>query len=203
MLGPWERHSMELSFPNRSQAAGLLKRHNDLFQQRPFKWQCIKGPPTCVSLLPQALISPNLRPIGWLTCQRNLRELPYHYFLSGAMLGITDKMEAHPNPLSSSRRHGPGMKELGLVILTCSFLSSVDLAGKNVKVLERSMRKHKAFYSCAQKIIYKITIDICSRIFAKNVPGWARRPQLEDMGRIIIWDLFVRGMFMAKEVCWV
>ena len=79
-----------------------------------------------------------------------------------------------PNPLSSSRRHGHGMKELGLVILTCSFLSSVELAGKNVKVLivlERSVRKHKAFCSCAQKIIYKVTIDICSRIFTKNVPG--------------------------------
>ena len=49
------------------------------------------------------------------------------------------------------------MKELGLVILSCSLLSSVELAGKNVKVLERSMRKYKAFYSCAQKIIYKIT----------------------------------------------
>ena len=66
------------------------------------------------------------------------------------------------------------MKELGLVILTCSFFSSVELAGKNVKmliVLERSMRKHKAFYSFAQKITYKVTIDICSRIFTKNVPG--------------------------------
>ena len=82
----------------------------------------------------------------------------------------------------------------------------VELAGKNVKVLivlERTVRKHKAFCSCAQKIIYKVTIDICSRIFAKNVPGWAHRPQLEAMGKIIIWDLFVREMFMAKEVCWV
>ena len=79
-----------------------------------------------------------------------------------------------PNHLSSSCRQGPGIKEFGLVILTCSFLSSVELAGKNVKVLivlERSMRKHKAFFSCAQKIIYKVTIDICSRIFRKNVPG--------------------------------
>ena len=85
-----------------------------------------------------------------------------------------------PTPLSSSCRHHPRLKELGLVILTCFFLSSVELAGKNVKVLivlERSMRKHKAFYSCAQKIIYKITVDICSRIFTKNVPA---------MGRIII-----------------
>ena len=66
------------------------------------------------------------------------------------------------------------MKELGLVILTCFLLSSVELVGKNVKVLivlERRGRKHKAFCSCAQKIIYKITIDICSRIFTKNVPG--------------------------------
>ena len=92
--------------------------------------------------------------------------------LSGAVLGITDKMEARPQSPLSFRRHGPGT-ELGLVILT-SFLSSVELAGKNVKVLivlERTVRKHKAFCSCAQKIIYKVTIDVCSRIFAKNVPG--------------------------------
>ena len=66
------------------------------------------------------------------------------------------------------------MKELGLVILTCSVLSLVELAGKNVKVLivlERNMRKHKAFCFCAQKIICKITIDICSKIFMKNAPG--------------------------------
>ena len=39
------------------------------------------------------------------------------------------------------------MKELGLVILTCSFLFLVELTRKNVKVLivlERNMRKHKA-----------------------------------------------------------
>ena len=66
------------------------------------------------------------------------------------------------------------MKELALVILTFFFLSLVELAGKNIKVLivlEGSMRRHKAFCSCAQKIIYKVTVDICSRIFAKNVPG--------------------------------
>ena len=93
--------------------------------------------------------------------------------MSEATLGITNKMEAWPQPLSSSCLHGPRMKEFGLVILICSFLSSVELAGKNVKVLilERSMRKHKAFCSRAQKIIYKVTIDICSRICTKNVPG--------------------------------
>ena len=81
-----------------------------------------------------------------------------------------------PSPLSLSRRNRPGMKELGLVILTCSFLSLVELAVKDVKVLERSMRKHKAFCSCVQKIIYKVTVDIRSRIFTKNVSGWAPRP---------------------------
>ena len=35
---------------------------------------------------------------------------------------LLTKWRHSPNPLSSSRRHGPGMKELGLVILTCSFL---------------------------------------------------------------------------------
>jgi len=101
------------------------------------------------------------------------------------MLGITD-MAPTPSP---SCRHSPGMKELGPVILTCSFLSSVELAGKNVKVLivlERNMKKHKAFCSCAQKIIYKVITDICSRIFTKNVPGQALRPQLEAMGTIVI-----------------
>ena len=118
---------------------------------------------------------------------------------------LLTKWRHGPNSLSAPCRHSPGMKELGFVILTCSSLSLVELAGKNVKVLivlERSMRKHKAFCSCAQKIIYKVTIDMCSRIFTKNVPGWAHWPQVEAMVRIVIWDLFVRGMFMAKEVCW-
>ena len=68
-------------------------------------------------------------------------------------------MEARPPPPRLTSQAWSGMKELGLVILTRSFLSSVELAGKNVKVLivlERSMRKHKAFYSCAQKIIHKV-----------------------------------------------
>ena len=34
------------------------------------------------------------------------------------------------NPLSLIRRHGPGMKELGFVILTCFFLSSAELTEK-------------------------------------------------------------------------
>ena len=90
--------------------------------------------------------------------------------MSGAALGITEKMEARPQPpflISQAWPQDEGVRLCDSDL----FFSLVELAGKNVKVLERSMRKHKAFYSCAQKIIYKITIDICSRIFTKNVPG--------------------------------
>ena len=69
------------------------------------------------------------------------------------------------------------------MILTCLFLSSVELAGKNVKVfivIERSMRKHKPFCSCAQKIIYKVTIDIfqgsLQRMFQDEHVGRSLRP---------------------------
>ena len=51
--------------------------------------------------------------------------------LSGAALGITDKMEARsPAPSPHSAGMDPGMKELGLVILTCLFLSSAELTEK-------------------------------------------------------------------------
>ena len=60
------------------------------------------------------------------------------------------------NPLPLFCRHRPGMKELGFVILTWFFLSSAELNEENIKVLivfERSMRRHKAFCSCAWRII--------------------------------------------------
>ena len=91
-----------------------------------------------------------------------------------AALGITDKMEAQPQPpllILQARSRDEGVRFCDSDLF---FLSLVELAGKNVKVLivlERSVRKHKAFCSCAQKIIYKVTIDICSRIFTKNIPG--------------------------------
>ena len=91
--------------------------------------------------------------------------------MSGATLGITEKMDAWPQAplhISQTRPQDEGVRPCDS---DCSFLSLVELTKNNVKVLERSMRKHKAFYSCAQKIIYKITIDICPRIFTKNVPG--------------------------------
>ena len=64
-----------------------------------------------------------------------------------------------PNPLALFHRHGPGMKELGFVILTCFFLSSAELTEENIKVLivfERSMSRHKTYWSCGQRIIDKV-----------------------------------------------
>ena len=126
----------------------------------------------------------------------------HHVIMSGAMLGITDKMEAWPQTPLLIPQARSGMKELALVILACFFLSLVELAGKNVKVLivlERSMRRHKAFNSCAQRIIHKVNIDICSRIFTKNVPGWASRPQLEAMGRIVNLRPVCEGNIYGKR----
>ena len=91
--------------------------------------------------------------------------------MSGATLSITEKMEAWPQPPLLISQAGSWDEGVRPCDSDCSFLSLVELTKNNVKVLERSMRKHKAFYSCAQKIIYKITIDICSKIFTKNVPG--------------------------------
>ena len=51
--------------------------------------------------------------------------------LSGAALGITDKMEARsPAPSPHSAGTDPRMKELGLAILTCLFLPSAELTEK-------------------------------------------------------------------------
>ena len=104
---------------------------------------------------------------------RSPREFDFEVQCRELHQALLTKWRHGPRPLSSFRRPGPGMKELALVILTCFFLSSVELTGKNVKVLivlERSLRKHKAFCSCAQKTIYKVTIDICSWIFTKKCP---------------------------------
>ena len=79
--------------------------------------------------------------------------------MSGAALGITDKMEARPQPpllVPQAWTRDEGVRSYDL---TCFPLSSVELTEKNVKVLivlERSMRRYKAFCSCAQRIIHKV-----------------------------------------------
>ena len=107
------------------------------------------------------------------------------------------------NLLPLFHRHGPRMKELGFVILTCFFLSLAELTEENIKVLivfERSMRRHKAFCSCAQRIIHEVNHwHFFKGLLQKSVPGWAHRPQLEAMGGIAVWSPFVRKVFTAKE----
>ena len=83
----------------------------------------------------------------------------YKTCVSGAILHVTDKTEARPQSPLLIPQARTRMKELGLVIMTCYFLSSVELTEKHVKVLfdlDRSMRRHKAFCSCAQRIIHKV-----------------------------------------------
>ena len=94
--------------------------------------------------------------------------------MSEAALGITDKMEARPQPpllIPQAWSWDEGVKFCDSDLFFPFF--PVELARNNVKVLivlDRSMRKHKAFCSCDQKIIYKVTIDICSSTFTKSVP---------------------------------
>ena len=86
-----------------------------------------------------------------------------HYWQNGGMA---------PTLPSLSHRHGPGMKKLGFVILTYFFLSLAELTEKNIKVLivlERSMRRHKAFCSCAQRIIHKVNHWHLFKDFYKRV----------------------------------
>ena len=99
------------------------------------------------------------------------------------------------NPLPLFRRHGPGMKELGFVILTCFFLSSAELTEENIKVLivfERSMRRHKAFCSCAQRIIHKVNHwhlfkDFYKRVFQGEHRGRSLRPWKGLLSEAYLW----------------
>ena len=92
------------------------------------------------------------------------------------------------------------MKELGFVILTCFFLCSAELTEKNIKVLivfERSMRRHKAFCSCAQRIIHKVNHQHLFKDFYKRVFQGEHRGH--SLRGIPIGSLCVRKVFMAKE----
>ena len=99
------------------------------------------------------------------------------------------------NPLPLFRRHGPGMKELGFVILTCFFLSSAELTEENIKVLivfERSIRRHKAFCSCAQRIIHKVNHwhlfkDFYKKVFQREHTGHSLRPWEGLLSEAYLW----------------
>ena len=100
------------------------------------------------------------------------------------------------NPLPFFCRHGPGMKELGFVILTCFFLSSAELTEENIKVLivfERSKRRHKAFRSCAQRIIHKVNHwhlfkDFYKKEFQGEHTGHSLRPWEGLLSEAHLWE---------------
>ena len=108
-----------------------------------------------------------------------------HYWQNGGMV----------TTLSLSRRHGPGMKGLGFVILTCFFLSLAELTEKNIKVLivlERSMRRHKVFCSCAQRIIHKVSHwhlfkDFYKGVFQGEHTGLSLRPLEGLLSEAYLW----------------
>ena len=116
-----------------------------------------------------------------------------HYWQNGGMA---------LNPLPFFHRHGPGIKELGFMILTWFFLSLAELTKENIKVLivfERSMKRHKAFCSCAQRIIHKVNHwhlfkDICRRVFQGEHRGRSLRPWEGFLSEAHLWE-----KFMAKE----
>ena len=96
---------------------------------------------------------------------------------------------------SLSHRHGPRMKEFGFVILICFFLYSAELTVKNIKVfivLERSMRRHKVFCSCAQRIIHKVNHwhllkDFYKRVFQDEHTGCSLRPWERLLSEAYLW----------------
>ena len=100
------------------------------------------------------------------------------------------------NPLPLFCRHGPEMKELDFVILTCFFLSSAELTEGNIKVLivfERNMRRHKSFCSCAQRIIHKFNHwhffkDFHKKVFLCEHTGHSLRPWEGLLSEVHLWE---------------
>ena len=110
-----------------------------------------------------------------------------HYWQNGGMA---------INPFPLFRRHRPGMKELGFVILTCFSLSLAELTEENIKVLivfERSIRRHKAFCSCAQRVIHKVNHwhlfkDFYKKVFQGEHTGRSLRPWEELLSEAHLWE---------------
>ena len=100
------------------------------------------------------------------------------------------------NHLPLFRRHGPRMKELGFVILTSFSLCSAESTKENIKVLivfERSIRRHKAFCSCAQRIIHKVNHWHLFKYFYKKVfqgehAGRSLRPWERLLSEAHLWE---------------
>ena len=113
--------------------------------------------------------------------------------MSGATLGITGKMEAWPQlpllvPQAQARDEG---------VRSCDSDLFFPFLGcwKNTKVLivlERSMRRHKVFCSCAQRIVHKVNHwhlfrDLYKRVFQDEHIGHTLRPWEGLLSETYLW----------------
>ena len=115
-----------------------------------------------------------------------------HYWQNGGTV---------PSPLSSFRRHGSWDEGVRPCNSNLSFYSPrLSWLKRNIKVLiglERSMRRHKAFCSIAQKIIHKVNHWHLSKDFYKRVF------QDEHIGRSLrLWEGLISEVYLWGESLW-
>ena len=139
--------------------------------------------------------------IKWSIETHPTLELHWSILLSGAALGITDKMEAWPwttllilQAWSQDEGVRPCNSDLSFPLL-----GWVDWKGilRCLIVLERSMRMHKAFCSCAQRIIHKVNHwplfkDFYKRVFQDEHIGRSLRP----------WEVLLSEAYLWGECLW-
>ena len=118
------------------------------------------------------------------------------HWMSGAALGLTDKMEARPQPpvlIPQARTWDEGVRPCNSDLFF-PLLSWVDWKEilKVLIVLERSMRMHKAFCSCAQRIIHKVNHwylfkDFYKRVFQDEHIGHSLRQWEGLLSEAYLW----------------
>ena len=114
-----------------------------------------------------------------------IRSCVRHYWQNGGTA---------PNPLSFSRRHRPWMKELALVILTCSSsrrLSWLERMLRCLFFLREAWESTKPSAVCAQKIIYKVTLTVLQgflqRVSQDEYIGCSLRPWEGLLSETCLW----------------
>ena len=108
-----------------------------------------------------------------------------HYWQNGGVV---------PSPLSSFHRQGSrdGVRPCNWLVFSSPPLGWLKRNIKALIVLERSMRRHKAFCSCAQKIIHKVNHwhlfkDFYERVFQDEHIGHSLRPWEGLLSEAYLW----------------
>jgi len=123
------------------------------------------------------------------------------HFLSGATLSIIDKMEAWPQPPLFVLQARTQDERVRLCDSDLFFsFPRLSWLKRNIKVLivlERSTKTHKAFCSCAQKIIHKVSHwhlfkDFYKRVFQDEHIGRSLRP----------WEGFLSEAYLWGKCLW-